>query len=63
MASATQESKIRYIAGGSIGEPKVLSALTDIPASEIQRVALPGYGLRVQPLSQVRQDFVRNNLT
>jgi hypothetical protein len=56
------QAEINYVAGGSIGHPKVLEALVGDSSVAIQQIILPGYGLRMQKLEDIRQDFVRNAL-
>lgn len=60
MDTQRQENVIRYIAGGTIGEPNVLRALTD--ASVVHEMVLEGYGLRMQPLEDIQQGEVREDL-
>lgn len=62
MDTPTPAPKFRYLAVGTLGEPKFLSALTDVPESDVKHIRVQGLGLRIQPLDKVQQDSVRDDL-
>src|SRR5579871_2698209 len=62
MSANPQPPQVRYIAAGTLGEPGVLRAIFNDPGLEVQKLTLQDYGLRIQPLEQIQQDFVRDDL-
>lgn len=56
------EARFNFVAGGTIGEEGVFKALIGNPDVEVERIVLPGYGLRMQLLEDIRQKDVRDDL-
>lgn len=56
-------AEVHIILGGVMGQEKVAHALFQDPNLKIERVQVPGYAERVQQISQIGPDFVRDDMT